>query len=396
MDSKDYYQTLGVPRYATAEEIKKAFRGLARQYHPDTHPNDNNAERKFKEINEAYEVLGDVDKRRQYDRYGVNWHRYSGTGFGSASQRRNTTRPGGTNGFSSRGTGTGSGFGSGFGGASASSGTGNSTGASGNAGGSSSGSASGSGFGGNGFGGGNTGNGKFDFGDVFSKTKNNPNFSSNGGFSDIFGSVFGKNNQSDTTIMLDITLQEAFTGTQKTITVQGKKVQLNIKPGIEHGKKLKIPNPNLQSTQSASTDASTGNDTTGNDTTGNDTAQSTAKNAGKASDKLSDIHVQINIQADARYTRRGDDLETEVNVPLYTAILGGEVEIQTFSGKVKLKVAPESQTGTKLRLKGLGMPRYAMQEQRGDLYARLLVNIPKSLTEKERELFRQLSKMRLF
>ncbi len=403
MDSKDYYQTLGVPRYATAEEIKKAFRGLARQYHPDTHPNDNNAERKFKEINEAYEVLGDVDKRRQYDRYGANWQRYSGTGFGAASQRRSTTRPTGASGFSSRPTGAGSGFGSGFGG-NASSGNGAGAGASSNFGSNASGSAQGSGFGGNGSG---ASGSKFDFGDVFSKTKNNPNFSGNGGFSDIFGSVFGKNNQSDNTIMLDISLQEAYVGTQKTITVQGKKVQLNIKPGIEHGKKLKIPNPNLQSaskdasaanasTANASTaNTSTANTSTANTSTANDSSQTETKNTGKLSDKLSDIHVQINIQADVRYTRRGDDLETEVNVPLYTAILGGEVEIQTFSGKVKLKVAPESQTGTKLRLKGLGMPRYAMQDQRGDLYARLLVNIPKSLTEKERELFRQLSKMRL-
>jgi curved DNA-binding protein len=352
MDSKDYYQTLGVPRYATADEIKKSFRSLARQYHPDTHPNDKDAERKFKEINEAYEVLGDADKRRQYDRYGANWQRYQSNTNPFTSQRRTSTRPPGS-GFSSRNT-TGGGFGSGFGNNSAGSG--------------------------------NTGKSDFNFSDMFNSAKQSSGFSG-GGFSDIFGSVFGKQQQHDAAITLEISLQEAFTGTQKTITVQGKKVQLNIKPGIEHGKKLKIPNPNAAST--AKDAAQTSSQTASQASSQADTKQTQDKAA-------LDIHVQVNISNDSRYSRKGDDLETEVNVPLYTAILGGEVEIQTFSGKVKLKVAPESQTGTKLRLKGLGMPRYGKQEERGDLYARLLVNIPKSLTEKERELFRQLSKMRLF
>lgn len=342
MESKDYYQTLGLPRYATPEEIKKTFRSLARQYHPDARPNDKEAERKFKEINEAYEVLGDADKRRQYDRYGANWQRYQSS-YGAnpfSSQRRSSTRTSGSGatgagGFSGRNT-------------------------------------AGSGFGGNTSAGGGNTKSDFNFSDMFNNTKQSGSFSGGGGFSDIFGSVFGKNAQSDNAVTLEISLQEAFTGTQKTISVQGKKVQLNIKPGIEHGKKLKIPNQTPQNN------------------TQTDTTQ--APNTSKATD----VHVLVNIQTDSRYARKGDDLETEVQVPLYTAILGGEVEIQTFSGKVKVKVAPESQSGTKLRLKGLGMPRYGKQDERGDLYARLMVNIPKSLTEKERELFRQLSKMRLF
>lgn len=346
MESKEYYQTLGVPRYATHDEIKKAFRSLARQYHPDARPNDKDAERKFKEINEAYEVLGDTDKRRQYDRYGANWQRYqtSQSPF-SSSQRRTASRPSTAGGgFSSRNTGAGGGFGNtNFGGGGANTG-------------------------------GASGKSEFNFSDMFTNAKQQASgFANNNGFSDIFGSVFGRNNP-DNAIPLEITLQEAFAGIQKTITIQGKKVQLNIKPGIEHGKKLKIPNPAYKEAPKESPQT---------------------EPASQAS-KMADIHVLVNIQTDPRYTRRGDDLETEVQVPLYTAILGGEVEIQTFSGKVKIKVAPESQSGTKLRLKGLGMPRYGKQDERGDLYARLLVNIPKSLTEKERELFRQLSKMRLF
>jgi curved DNA-binding protein len=333
MDSKDYYQILGVQRLATSDDIKKSFRSLARQYHPDARPNDKDAERKFKEINEAYEVLGDTDKRRQYDRYGANWQRYQNSTNPFSSQPR---RPSTTNrtagGFSSRGT-AGSGFGGGAGASSAGS------------------------------------TSDFKFNDIFGN-KQTGSFSGGNGFSDIFGSVFGNKNNQDNVIQLDITLQEAFSGTQKNVTVQGKKLQLNIKPGIEHGKKLKIPSTNPPS-----------------DPTQTTTASKTA---------ATEVHVQVNIQADTRFTRKGDDLETEVNVPLYTAILGGEIEIQTFSGKVKVKVAPESQSGSKLRLKGLGMPRYARKDECGDLYARLLVQVPKALTEKEREMFRQLSKLRLF
>ncbi len=334
MESKDYYRTLGIARTAQADEIKKAFRGLARQYHPDTHPNDKEAERKFKEINEAYEVLSDPDKRRQYDRYGANWQRFQTTPFSNSNttgQRRAGQRPSGF--ASSAGA---SGGGAGF------SGRAQQTGAP------------------------NTGNtaGNSDFFSNFSE-----NFSNRGtgGFSDIFGSVFGKKHD-DSSVTVDISLQEAFSGVQKTVNMHGKKILLNIKPGIESGKKLKLPNP---STQTAS------------------------------SKTAADVFVQVNILPDPRFERKGDDLETEVSVPLYTAILGGDIEIQTFSGKVKVKIAPESQSGSKLRLRGLGMPRYGAQSgtlgtERGDLFARLLVQVPKQLSEKERELFRQLAKIRPF
>lgn len=334
MESKDYYRTLGIARTAQADEIKKAFRGLARQYHPDTHPNDKEAERKFKEINEAYEVLSDPDKRRQYDRYGANWQRFQTSPFSnsnSAGQRRAGQRPPG---FSSSAGASGSGF------------SGKSqTGTSG----------SGSSTGG---------------GDFFSNFSENFTNKSAGGFSDIFGSVFGKKHD-DTSVSIDISLQEAFSGVQKTVNIHGKKILLNIKPGIESGKKLKLPNP---STQTAT---------------------------GSANKPASDMFVQVNILPDPRFERKGDDLETEVSVPLYTAILGGDIEIQTFSGKVKVKIAPESQSGSKLRLRGLGMPRYGAQTgtlgtERGDLFARLLVQVPKQLSEKERELFRQLAKIRPF
>lgn len=339
MESKDYYRTLGIARTAQADEIKKAFRSLARQYHPDTHPNDKEAERKFKEINEAYEVLSDPDKRRQYDRYGVNWQRFhTPSSAGASGQRRAGQRPSGfasSAGASSSSTSSG---GAGFSGR----GQTNASGA-----------------------GNNTGNGDF-----FSNFSENFSNRGAGGFSDIFGSVFGKKHD-DSAVMIDISLQEAFSGVQKTVNVQGKKILLNIKPGIESGKKLKLPSQ---------------------------TAQTATGSGGKTP---TDVFVQVNILPDPRFERKGDDLETEVSVPLYTAILGGDIEIQTFSGKVKVKIAPESQSGSKLRLRGLGMPRYGVQTgtlgtERGDLFARLLVQVPKQLSEKERELFRQLAKIRPF
>jgi curved DNA-binding protein len=338
----DYYTRLGIPRTASADEIKKAFRTLARKYHPDTHPNDKEAEQKFKEINEAQEVLSDPEKRRQYDRYGENWQRYQtpppGRTGGAANPFTSSRRPGTSGGA----------YAGGYSGAYATGSSGNRPPGSTGAGAASSGDT----FGG--------------FGDFFSNTKQQA-----GGFSDIFGSVFGKK-ENESVIALTITLQEAFTGTQKTVIVLGRKIQLNIKAGIEHGKKLKIPT----TAQTETTDANT---------------------------QKVETYVQVTIQPDARFERKADDLETDVQVPLYTAILGGEIEVQTFSGKVNVKIPPESQTGSKLRLKGLGMPRYnatantattLQAADRGDLYVRIVVQMPRQLTEKERDLFRQLAKLR--
>jgi curved DNA-binding protein len=349
METRDFYRTLGVPRTATQEDIKKAFRTLARSYHPDARPNDKEAERKFKEINEAYEVLGDPDKRRAYDRYGAQWQRFQHSPFSSSSAAS------GGGAYSRQQRAAGGARQGGFGGSPSGSGYGSSYGQrTGTTGGGDSGGAKGAGS---------------EFFSQFSENFGAKNAA--GGFSDIFGSVFGKK-QSDAPIAVNITLQEAFTGAQKTVIVQGKKIMLNIKPGIENGKKLKVPLP---------------------------PADASAQNA-----KPSDVVVQVNVQADARFERKGDDLETELAVPLYTAVLGGEIELQTFSGKVKVKVPPESQSGSKLRLRGLGMPRYGATskttggdgEERGDLFVRILAQIPKQLTEKERELFRQLAKLRPF
>lgn len=315
MEFKDYYKILGVPKTASMDEIKKSYRTLARQYHPDARPNDKVAEHKFKEITEAYEVLGDPDKRKQYDRLGVDWRRYQRQHTGATAndpmgawrrsqQQRGNTRSG------------------------------------------------------------NTGSGQTsgDFFNEFNSRFNNNKANNGGGFSDFFSSVFGggKKDQEEI-ITVDISLEEAFIGAQKTLLLQGKKIKLNIKPGIENGKKLKIPNP-----------------------------------ASTAASPQVDIHVLVNISPNPRFQREGADLKTDIIIPLYTAVLGGEIELQALSGKVKIKIPPESQNLTQLRLKNLGMPRYGKPDERGDLYARIVIQIPKPLTEKERDLFRQLAKVRNF
>lgn len=325
MEFKDYYKTLGVPRTANADDIKKAYRALARQYHPDARPNDKVAEQKFKEITEAYEVLGDADKRKKYDRVGTDFRRYQRQApnepFGSAQRGTRSSTAGGR-------TTTGAG------------GAGSTRSSSG------------------------TTDPELDgfFSDLRSRFGGAAG-RAGGEFSDFFNSVFDKdrsNAGAASEILLDITLKEAFTGAEKTIAVQEKKLKLNIKPGIEGGKKLKIPNPNTN------------------------TATST----------IGEVIVVVNILPDPQFQREGNDITTDLPVPLYTAILGGEVELPTMAGKVKVKIAPESPGGNKLRLKGLGMPVYGKEGQRGDLFARIVIQVPKALTDKEKDLFRQLAKLR--
>jgi len=332
MEVKDYYKVLGVPKTASADEIKKAYRTLARQYHPDARPNDKAAEQKFKEITEAYEVLGDIDKRKQYDRTGGGrFQRQNPSDFNWQQWAKNNTtrstggRTGATGARSTGSTNTGK----------TATGSGTTSGA---------------------------GKPQEDLGDVFNDIRSRFSGAANragGDFSDLFGSVFG-NDKPDADLHVDLTLKEAFTGAEKTLTIQGKKIKLNIKPGIEDGKKLKIA-------------------------TGDKTSDKTIPK---------EVYVVVRVLADAQFQRQGNDLTTDVYVPLYTAILGGEAELTTLAGKVKIKIAPESQSGSKLRLKGLGMPIYGKPDQRGDLYARIMIQVPKQLTEKERELFRQLAKLR--
>jgi curved DNA-binding protein len=302
MDYKDYYKILGVEKTATTDQIKKAYRKLARQYHPDVNPNDPKAEQKFKEANEANEVLSDPEKRQKYDQLGADYQRYQ-------------------QGSSGRGPGTGAG---GFDWSQYAQGGG------------------GAGFGG--------GEGE-DFSDFFSS---------------MFGGARGGRSSrpgagGDYQAELELTLQEAYEGGPRTITVNGKNLRITIQPGVADGQTIRLRDQG-----------------------------GPGRNGGPNGSLL----ITLRILPDARYARTGDDLTQDVPVPLYRALLGGEQTVETLGGPVKIKLKPETANGSRLRLRGKGFPVYREAGKHGDLYLRLNVQLPTNLTEEERSLIQQLAQLR--
>jgi curved DNA-binding protein len=323
MDFKDYYKILGVEKSATAEEIKKAYRKLAIKFHPDTHQGDKASEDKFKNINEAYEVLGDADKRKKYDSLGSSYNRYQQTG-GNPDEFNWSEWAG-------------------------SSGRGRSSDSYSN------------------------------IGDIFS----------GGGMSEffekIFGGSFGQSSKStrqrtarggsrnnpmyetavsppeDVNTSLEITLEEAYKGVHKLISINGNKIDLNIKPGIKDGQVLKIP--------------------------GKGKSDHNGRSAG-------DLLIKVLVKPHKHVKRQEDDLYVDVTIDLYRAILGGTSNLQTFGGKIKLVVPPESQPGKVLILKGQGMPKYTDPTKYGDLYITLNVKLPENISDEEKELFKKLESLR--
>ncbi|MDP4285630.1 MAG: J domain-containing protein [Bacteroidota bacterium] len=303
MDFVDYYKTLGVPKNASADDIKKAYRKLARKLHPDVNPNDKEAHKKFQQINEANEVLSDPEKRKKYDQYGENWKHADQ--YEQARQQQDQQ-----------------GFGRG-------------------------------GFGSQGFGGGEY---TYSSGDQDD-------------FSDFFESLFGgsgsrrsqtKYRGQDFNAELQLLLSETYNTHKRTITINGKNVRVTIPAGVENGQKLKLKGYGGPGT-----------------------------NGGPNGD----LYITFNIKNDTNLKRVGNDIYKTEDIDLYTALLGGEKTIDTMSGKIKLKVNPETQNGTKIRLKGKGFPVYKKEGQFGDLYITWNVKLPTNLTEKQKELFTELSKL---
>ena len=294
MDYIDYYKILGVPKNATAEDIKKSYRKLARQHHPDLNPNNPEAGKLFQQINEANEVLSDPESRKKYDQYGKDWKHAEQ--FEQARKQQQ---------------------------------------------------ASGSYAGGNPFAGGE------DAGD----------------YSDFFSSMFGNRGGSrqtkfkgqDLRATMQVNFPKAYTTHKQTFTVNGKNIRITVPAGIENGQEIKLA---------------------GYGTPG--------VNGGPAGD----LYITFEINNNTAFTRKGNDLYSDVPLNLYTAVLGGEVTIDTMSGKIKMKVAPETQNGTKVRVKGKGFPVYKKEGAFGDLYVTWQVQIPTQLTAREKELFEQLSKAR--
>lgn len=297
--ARDYYEILGVPRNATEKEIRQAYRRLARKYHPDVNPGDKEAEQKFKEIQEAYEVLSDPEKRAKYDRYGHAW-RQAEQGFAGPTPDFET--PG--MGFDFR-----------------------------------------------------TFAEEFDLGSLFDR------FFGGGGRAGRATWAPPIRGQ-DIEQPVELSLEEAYHGTTRLIEVPSptgaRRIEVRIPPGVTDGTRVRVAGEG---------------------------------GPGFAGGPRGDLYLVVSIRPHPLFERKGDDLYTEVAVPLYTAILGGEVPVQTLKGRVMLKIPPETQNGRVFRLAGLGMPRLHGSGH-GDLYAKVRVVLPTNLTERERALFEELRRLR--
>lgn len=309
MEYKDYYSVLGVDKKVTKDEIKKAFRKLALKYHPDKTKGDKAAEEKFKEVNEAYEVLSDDEKRKKYDTMGANYQYYQ-------------QRGGDQGGFDW------------------------------------------SQYANQGQGGRYTFEG--DFGDFFSGS----------GYSDFFEMFFGggfgdkksrrgqtrkyQRKGADLQAKIQISLKEAYTGTERIFTHNNESIKLKIRPGIENGHILKIPGKGEQSYGGAS----------------------------------GDLLINIEVLEDSVFKREGDDLHSNLYIDIFTAVLGGKVEFNALKGKIKIDIAEGTSSGKIIRLKNLGMPKYGKEGQFGDLYLTINIETPRDLSSKERNLFKELQKLR--
>jgi len=289
MEFIDYYKTLGIDKNASAEEIKKAYRKLARKMHPDLNPNDKDAHQKFQQINEAHEVLSDAEKRKKYDQYGKDWQHADQFEQQRQSQQ-NQQRYSGS---------------------------------------------------------------QFSGGDDTD-------------FSSFFESMFGQQGRSsqakyrgqDYNAELKLNLTDAMQTHQQTLTVNGKNIRITIPAGIENGQIIKLKGYGAPGV-----------------------------NGGPAGD----LFITFSIAPHPQFKRLGNDLYTNATIDLYTAVLGGETTIDTLSGKVKLKVNPETQFGTKIRLKGKGFPVYKKEGEAGDLYVTYDIKLPTNLTDEQKELFTKLS-----
>jgi curved DNA-binding protein len=314
MEYKDYYKTLGVDRKASEEDIKRAYRKLALQYHPDRNPGDSKAEDRFKEINEAYQVLSDPAKRARYNQLGESYSRW---------QQRGAPQ-GGFNWEEWATTSQGQG-----------------------------------------------GNVHVEYGDL------NDLFEG-GGFSEFFQRIFGGRpdmgpayarrgpagrTQAPTQRpsfeqQVTISLQEAFQGSTRRIEVDGRRLEVKTPPGARTGTKVRVAD-----------------------------AVTTAEG------QKGDLYLVLQVAEDPRFERKGDDLYTDVPVDLYTALLGGEVTVTTMTGDVVLTIPSGTQPAQTFRLAGRGMPQLKNPQTRGDLYVQARINIPRKISEKERELFEELARL---
>ncbi len=294
MDYKDYYKILGVERKASADEIRKSYRKLAMKYHPDQNPGDKQAEERFKEINEAYQVLSDSQKRARYDQLGSaysNWQQRGGApgnfDWGQWSTRGNVD----------------------------------------------------------------------DLNDLFGGSDL---------FSDFFRNIFGGMGAASRTSgrarpamgyqqPVTISLEEAYHGATRQLKTESRRMEVKIPAGVRSGSKVRVAGAGPEGT---------------------------------------DLYLVVEVAEDPRFERDGADLRTSASVDIFTAILGGEAEVETMAGKVKLNIPAGTQPEQVFRLAGRGMPQLNKKEVKGDLFVKLKVTIPKYLSPKQRELLEEASKIK--
>jgi len=335
MEYKDYYKVLGVNKTASQDEIKKAYRKLARQFHPDANPGNKQAEEKFKEIGEAYEVLKDTDKRSRYDQLGANWKQFSRAGTqqgwpGGAGQQTYTYD-----------------------------------------------------FSGNSFDFGDIGSGFSDFFEMFFGRGSSQRYS------DIFGNMRGAGTGSqanqgtgsqesqgrrekrsfwrpgtiqrgqDYQYDLNITLREAYFGTRREISLQRdnkvRTVNVKIPKGIKNGGRVRVKGEG---------------------------------GPGMKGGESGDLYFAVKVMPHSFFTVKDSDLYCEIPVTIKEAILGAKIDVPTFEGKVSMKLPASTQTGKTLRLKSKGMPKIK-GEGNGDLYVKIKVVIPSDLSEEQKKNFQK-------
>lgn len=329
MEFRDYYATLGVSKSASEKEIKQAYRKLARKLHPDVNPGDKKAESRFKEINEAYEVLGDPEKRKKYDELGANWRQYEqaqqayqqGHGPGGWTY----TTPGGPGGFRTM---TPEEFEQMFGGAASA---------------------------------GSDAGGGDPFSDFFRTFFG-------GGASGTSRSTRGGRGRRrpghDLEQAVSLTLEEAYHGAMRRVTVKldghSRTVDVRIPAGVKDGGRVRLPGEG---------------------------------EPGTSGGPAGDLYLRVRIEPHPRFERHGQDLSVTVKVPVTTAVLGGQVEVPTLAGPtLKLKVPPLTQNGQRFRLRGHGMPATRSSEA-GDLYATVDVEVPRTMTDEARAHWEALARL---
>lgn len=298
----DYYQVLGVDKKASNDDIKKAYRKLARKHHPDLNPNDPNAKKLFQQINEANDVLSDPEKRAKYDKYGENWahaEQYEQAESARRSQQ-NQSNP-----FESYGDNNGGWSYSGDGG---------------------------------------------DFSDFFQSMFGGQSGSSRGRRSAFRGQ--------DLNAELHLSLKDAAVTHKQEMNINGKAVRITVPAGVYNGQQIKLKGYG---------------------------------NPGAQGGPAGDLYITFVIAEDPTFKRVGDDLYVHKDLDLFTAILGGEEIIETLDGKLKLKIKPETQNNTKVRVPGKGFPIYKQEGKSGDLYVIWDIKIPTNLTEEQKNLFREIA-----